>query len=358
MPLLLNKQFTHALPKTELHAHLSGSISKETLHAIWRQKQSQPECRALEDPLTAIRSGTDGFVDIHTFFPLFDTYIYALCNDVESVRFATASVLADFEADGVRYLELRTTPREFAATGMTRAGYVQTIDDALLGWNAGNGEKMEVYLILSIDRRMTPQQAMDVVDFAIQHHVGRGGSVVGVDLCGNPAKGDATTFTPAFQKAKANRLGITVHFAEDLRSSSPRELETILSWQPDRLGHCVHVPPAVADVIEARGIGVELCLSCNVLGRLTTGGFGQHHLGAWLQRAAPIALSTDDVGVFGSPLSEEYRMAAETFLDSQTQVVRLCRSAVNVAFAGRERMTRLVDEFEREYLQETANQPA
>jgi adenosine deaminase len=32
-------EFCRALPKVELHAHLSGSITPETLHEIWLQRQ-------------------------------------------------------------------------------------------------------------------------------------------------------------------------------------------------------------------------------------------------------------------------------------------------------------------------------
>lgn len=45
--------FCRALPKIELHAHLSGSISRDFLHDIWLAKQD--ECSDLEDPLDAIR---------------------------------------------------------------------------------------------------------------------------------------------------------------------------------------------------------------------------------------------------------------------------------------------------------------
>lgn len=61
--------------------------------------------------------------------------------------------------------------------------------------------------------------------------------VVAVDLCGDPAKGDVSLFTPAFEAARSAGLKVTIHFAEAECSASARELETILSWKPDRLGH-------------------------------------------------------------------------------------------------------------------------
>lgn len=342
--------FTHSLPKAELHAHLSGSISSKTLHEIWTEKQAAGLCLDLEDPLTAIRTGADGFVDVTTFFPLFDKYIYNLCNDLESVRYAMKKVILDFEADGVRYVELRTTPRACAATGMTKESYVSLVNEIAKEWNERRQNNIEVYIILSIDRSMTAEQAMQVVELATKYQYRNEtdeGQVVGVDMCGNPCKGNVEIFTPALKRAKQSGLGITVHFAEVPQSASDHELSTILGWYPDRLGHCIHVSSKFKEIIMVQCIGLEMCLSCNVLARLKSDSFANHHLREWLQRECPIALATDDVGIFGSSLSNEYLIAAKTFMLSRFDMVKLSTEAVKVAFAGRERMKGLLDEFQK-----------
>ncbi|KAK5162977.1 uncharacterized protein LTR77_011032 [Saxophila tyrrhenica] len=348
--------FSIALPKAELHAHLSGSISPTTLHEIWLKKRSEGQCLDLEDPLAAIKAGGDGFVDIVSFFPLFDKYIYALCNDLENVKYATEKVLQDFSKDGVRYLELRTTPRACVETGMTKELYVDTVNETFARWNHNHTGQLEAYPILSIDRRMSAEEAIEVVDLAVkyQYHPNqdKGGYVVGVDLGGNPMKGNVSIFTEAMATAKANGLGITIHFAEVPQSSTEEELNTILSWRPDRLGHCIHVPPLIEKVMRQRSTGLEMCLSCNVLSGLTSGGFERHHIKQWAQSDCPIALSTDDVGIFGSPLSNEYSLAAKYLHLSRKQVISLAKQAVQASFAGRKRMMRLLDEFEAAFDQD------
>lgn len=147
---------------------------------------------------------------------------------------------------------------------------------------------LRAFLILSVDRRNTPAEAEAVVDLALAH---RSAGVVGVDLCGDPAKGDVRIFAPAFQRAKAAGLHVTLHFAEAPASSTDRELETLLSWQPDRLGHVIHVKPAYRAVIKQQNIAVELCLSCNVHARMITGSFADHHFGDWRHTSVPVALS-------------------------------------------------------------------
>lgn len=364
--LPVTKAFTQALPKVELHAHLSGSISRDTLHTIWQKKKasSSDGDTSLPDPAIALKpSGT--FPTILSFFQIFNDYIYNLINTRESIAYATRSVVEDFQRDGVRYLELRTTPRHIPQASISRAEYVRIVLEALTQHHAAqlasgapnDAELIEVHLILSIDRTMSAAEADEIVSIAASHAQPSSPSlpastsalepprVLAIDLCGNPTKGLISTFTPSFLLARTLNLNTTVHFAEVPASSTSAELTTLLSWSPDRLGHAINIPADLKAIIKERKLGLELCLSCNVLAEMTQGGFEAHHFGEWWGTKCAVALSTDDVGVFESALSNEYLIAARAFGLSRVQVVDLARRGSRAAFAGRERMERLIGEF-------------
>jgi adenosine deaminase len=278
--------FTRAVPKVELHAHLTGSISPETLHKIWQESKSD-----LPDPQETIRP-EGAYHDISTFFKVFDSYIYDLCNTPAAVRFATREVLTAFQDDGVKYLELRTTPREAVATGLSKEIYVETVLDTIAEFSRENSD-MHTYLILSIDRRNTTALAEQVLDLARKYRH-RGCGIVGIDLCGDPLKGDVAIFSDAFARARKEGFHVTLHFAEVLESGTELELHTLLDFQPDRIGHVIHVPHRLAHEIERRRIGLELCMSCNVHAKMLpgkTGSFADHHFGEWYKGRCPIALS-------------------------------------------------------------------
>lgn len=62
---------------------------------------------------------------------------------------------------------------------------------------------------------------------------------------------------------------------------------------------------------------------------------------------------TDDVGFFCSPVSNEYLLAASHFGMGRTDILWLCRRAVEAIFGGDEEKNRLwglLDEFERSEL--------
>ncbi|KAJ5147175.1 hypothetical protein N7526_000527 [Penicillium atrosanguineum] len=257
--------FTKALPKVELHAHLSGSISRQCLHEIWKRKKANDT----------------------RFFQVFSKLIYQLCNDLESLAYAVTSVLEDFLADGVRYLELRTIPRASPESNITQEEYLTTVLDTIQKFKSRTQE-MSVFLILALDRgNTTPAEATRIIDLAITNKP-RG--VVGVDLCGNPTEGDVTLYRDAFARAKAYGLGLTLHFAETPASGNPAELAALLSFQPDRLGHVIHVPDEFKREIARRRLGLELCMSCNVHAKLIEGSFLDHHFGDWRHGECPIVL--------------------------------------------------------------------
>ncbi|KAF9776298.1 hypothetical protein IL306_005525 [Fusarium sp. DS 682] len=326
----------------KLHAHLTGSISRRTLHEIWLRKKDTGDTD-LEDPLIVMPEGKHDY-NLQTFFPLFSSYIYNLITDEESVRYTTKAVLSDFLNDGVCYLELRTTPRN--TPQLSAEQYISTLIDIISSFESQNPQ-LHTRLILAIDRRHTPEQAASTLELALKY---RSQGVVGLDLCGDPTArpaGQISIFTPVFKEAKKKGLGITVHFAEAEASGSKEELDTLLSWEPGRLGHVIWEDEETKKGIAKRKLCLELCLSCNVRAGMVSGGFEGHHFGHWRGVKGPkISLSTnddktDDVGVFGSPLSNEYRLVAQHFDLDRKAICELARQPIDGIFGGEQEKERL-----------------
>ncbi|KAL3479753.1 hypothetical protein BJX99DRAFT_221712 [Aspergillus californicus] len=347
----VDPQFTRSLPKIELHAHLSGSISRQCLHDIWLQKKARDPTFTVEDPLIVMPPGKVDF-SLNTFFQTFSTSIYNLVNDLESIAYATTSVLQSFLDDGVRYLELRTIPRAAPNSSFTCTEYLSTVLDTIATFTAQNADKISIHLILAIDRGQLitdASHALDIIDLAIANQT-RG--VIGVDVCGNPTKGNISLCRDAFAKAKTHGLGLTVHFAEVHSNNLREELQTMLEFNPDRLGHVIHVPEDIKREIARRQLGLELCMSCNVHAKMFDGGFLDHHFGYWRHEECPVVLCTDDMGFFCSPVSNEYLLAAEHFQLNRVDVLNIARKATNAIFGGEEEKKRLrvlLDEFEYNY---------
>ncbi|PIG89458.1 adenosine deaminase, partial [Aspergillus arachidicola] len=167
--------FTKSLPKIEVHAHLSGSISRQCLHELWLQKRAVDPTFDLPDPWDVMPPGKVDYT-LDTFFNTFGTFTYHLLTDLPSITYATTSVLNNFHADGIKYLELRTIPRP--SPHFTQEAYISTILSTITTF-AEKHPDLTTRLILSLDRgEHNPADADAVVNLAIAHKP----LVVGVDI--------------------------------------------------------------------------------------------------------------------------------------------------------------------------------
>jgi adenosine deaminase len=190
--------FLDRLPKAELHAHLNGSIPLPLLQELALEYTSSSptadDATTTSAPLAAdtlacvqrLQTGV-ALSNLHDALKLFPA-IYALTSTPASLKRATRGVLSHFLDPSpslhagrgtVVYIELRTTPRETAH--MTRRLYLETVLDEIEARPPDAAA-----LIVSLDRRMTPQVAQEVLELAVQLRR-EGRRVVGVDLCGDPA---------------------------------------------------------------------------------------------------------------------------------------------------------------------------
>lgn len=95
-------------------------------------------------------------------------------------------------------------------------------------------------------------------------------------------------------------MSLTLHFAEVAETSSDDELFTLLSYQPDRLGHVIHVSDAVKSEITRKRIPLELCISCNVQINMhpDVKCHGDHHFGEWWkEKTCPLVICVSISGL-------------------------------------------------------------
>lgn len=191
--------------------------------------------------------------------------------------------MEEFAADGVRYLELRTTPRANPDKGMTKQSYLQAVVQTIEQQQAN----METRLIVSIDRRNTLEEAQETVDLAL-HFQQSSTVVVGVDLCGDVMKGSFLSLKPAFERARQQGgFKLTLHFNE-VAENIP-EAPELLSIRPDRLGHATLLDDYSRTTIYQQAIPIEICMTSNVFSK-TVATYEDHHVKQLLEEGHPFIL--------------------------------------------------------------------
>lgn len=211
--------------KQELHAHLNGSLSSNTLRALGCSETSM----AKYQELNTILEKTERTLD--ECFQLFRV-AHELTKTKEAVYLATESVIKEFADDNVIYLELRTTPRE--EMKMTKEEYIESVVQAILDCKL----EIIVKLLCSIDRRHSLKASEESLEIIIKMKKKYPDIIKGLDLSGNPLEGSFPV--GLFEKARKNGLFITLHCAE---VKNDAEVLEMLKFQPNRLGHCTYLHP-------------------------------------------------------------------------------------------------------------------
>uniref|UniRef100_A0A673J6Z7 Adenosine deaminase-like n=1 Tax=Sinocyclocheilus rhinocerous TaxID=307959 RepID=A0A673J6Z7_9TELE len=202
--------FYRQLPKVELHAHLNGSVSFETMETLIKRKP-----HLIEHRMTAILSGQRRA--LHECFQVFKV-IHQLVDSEEDILMVAKAVIQEFAADGVKYLELRSTPREVTETGLTKQRYIETIRQC-----KREEVDIDVRFLVAVDRRHGPEVAMDTVKLAEDFLLSSDGIVVGLDLSGDPTEisislilqvGHGKYLLSALEKAKNCGLKLALHLSE------------------------------------------------------------------------------------------------------------------------------------------------
>ncbi|KAE9350438.1 hypothetical protein PF008_g6433 [Phytophthora fragariae] len=344
-------QYCRAMPKVELHAHIHGSVRPSTLAQVLQDEARRNGTQPLQLPKNR---------SLEECFEMFGL-IHQVVVSRRVLRRITIEAVEDFAAENVKYLELRSTPRDLPQDGATRADYVDEVVSALEECRARKDLDIEVRLLLSINRNQPLHLAEDTVNMALERRNKQNCPfIVGIDLSGNSERPESEffRFEHVLERARAGGLKLAVHFAEHFDDD---ESARILNFRPDRLGHACCLPEPLYIKMVALWIPVEICLTSNVhtLARYrsdgdctcsagekheTSGlcecGFTSHPHGKLLanergqeqQGVYPMCLCTDDCGVLDTTLSTEYVRAAQAFALSEARLLDIAQAPIDSIF--------------------------
>jgi len=329
----LDSDFFKILPKIELHAHLNGSISPETIVKLVKMhREKWPEEKMPENCDLVIQGGGGEYgtnKDPFLIFPI----IHAITDNLAAVKVVTSEVIKDFADDGVKYLELRTTPRE-VPDRMSKINYCETVLEEII--KASDPHKIVVKLLLSIDRKYLSKMDDIVKLYKILKKNPRYENIlVGLDISGDPRVDDLRNVLEKINKIRSeDGIKVAVHLAE---MSNEDETQAVLNTTPDRIGHgtCIHPSLGGSETLWTQLLQskcpVEVCLSSNVVCN-TVPSFQQHQADIYHKHGVPIIICTDDKGVFNCSLSQEFQTAATAFNWSREELFNISLNALNYAF--------------------------
>ncbi|REE99195.1 adenosine deaminase [Thermomonospora umbrina] len=314
--------FIDRLPKVELHIHLVGSASVSTVLDL-----------AARHPDNRLPTTAEGMRDFYEFrdFPHF-AEVYQAVSDVvrtpEDVATLVTGTARDLAAQRVGYVELTVTPYTHVRAGMSARAVTEALDIAAR--QAAERHGVHVAYIFDIAGELGGEAARATLDHALGHPPERlvGFGLGGIEQ-GRPAHRDA--FRDVFRAAVAAGLHSVPHAGE---MSGPETIwESIHGLAAERIGHgirCLDDPLLVEHLRETQ-IPLEVCPTSNV----RTGQVAEpaaHPLPRLLEEGLYVTLNSDDPPMFGTSLTQEYRVAADVLGLDASALADLARNAVRASF--------------------------
>jgi adenosine deaminase len=295
----------HHLPKVELHRHLEGSLRLSTMIEAARSGAvALPEsARDHLAPLVQVQSD-----DPHTFrnflskFKTLRLFYYS----PEMIRRVAREVVEDAARDHVHYMELSFTPVALGRReGFPLADVVEWVCESAL--DAAKTSNLILRFILNVNRHEPVSLAETVVQLALDYQKK---GVVGLSLAGNEADFLGKEFVPLFAEARQSGLHLSIHSGEWAGPESIRF--AIEDLQAERLAHGVRILEDDALVARARKtcIPLEVCITSNYQSGVVSA-LEAHPLMRMLEVGLNVTINTDDPGISGITLSDEYRQACE-----------------------------------------------
>jgi adenosine deaminase len=305
----IKREFVAALPKTDLHVHLDGSLRIPTLIELSRAANLELPSWTEEGLRETVFK--DRYTSLGDYLKGFRYTVAAMQNE-EALERIAAELAEDNQAEGVRYLEVRFAPQLHVRPGLDAIQVLAAVDRGLRRARDAFNRRPEVaegrepafeYGIICCALRMFgagfschydtllaahpftrskdifAMASLDAARAAVLARDNLGLQIVGFDLAGEEAGYPAGAHKEAFEFALKNFMKRTVHAGE---AYGPESIfQAITDLHADRIGHGTYLleadeirDPEIADraryveklgtYIADRRITLEICLTSNL----------------------------------------------------------------------------------------------
>jgi adenosine deaminase/aminodeoxyfutalosine deaminase len=320
--------FLRRLPKAELHLHLEGTVTPETLVELSQRHGEDPvltldEARALYQ-----------YTDFTGFIKAFKAITARLKSpdDYELIAYRMARKLAE---QGVIHAEVYVSigviyywRREEAARNPL------LIDEIFAGMERGRLRAEQdygitLYWIFDAVRHFGVEEAKPVFAKAAELRKTHP-SIIGIGIGGDERITGAEPFKDLYAEARVQGLRLTCHAGEN---AGPESIWAALNIGAERIGHgfTAQFDTELMELLAERQVPVEICMTSNVK-TASCRSIDLHPVRRYFDAGIMVTLNSDDPALFGSDLEGEYTVAHETFEFSREHLRELAANSIEASF--------------------------
>ena len=350
-----SQDFIRAIPKTDLHVHLDGSLRLSTLIELARERSIELPSFTEEGLNELVFK--DSYKDLNEYLTGFSWTLLVL-QDTEGLERASYELGMDSWAEGVRYLEVRFAPQLHMSPSFGFEAVVRSVDDGLRRARGAVNATLRAdeppfdYGIIVCALRYFDENFSQyyrnlcrVLSFSSPQEVIRTASlelaragvrmrketeiqIVGFDLAGSEYGYPASAHEESYDYVHRNFMRKTVHAGE---AYGPESIfQAIAKLHADRIGHGLHLfnedmifSGSVQDkrayienlvnYIAENRTTIEVCLTSNMQTSPALKAVDEHSLRQMLGHKLSLTFCTDNRLVSHTSVTRELTLALENF---------------------------------------------
>lgn len=330
----VSKEYIRKLPKAELHVHLEGSVSAETL-ATLAEKYST-EIVGI-DP-SELRKKYFLYKDFQDFLGVYKLVCRHL-REPEDYVAVLDSLARQLARQNVLYAEIIYAPSILWKWDLDAREVLSALTESATRHEAEHG--LIIRWILDCVRQFDNPAAEKTAELA---HEFAASGVVGLGMGGDENSRPLKDFEEVFSWAKAHGLFVHVHAGE---TGEPQQVwDSLEVLGADRIGHGIQAArdSRLMEYLREHTIGLDICLTSNARTRVWPV-LSDHPVRLFLKRGVPVTLNTDDPGLFDTTLCAEYEKAAELFELTLGDIQYLSLQGIRSSFLPHEKKMKLMEVF-------------
>ncbi len=303
----ITEELIRALPKTDLHCHLDGSLRVETLLELAHEQGVDLPADNVDELNNIIHAGSERNKSLAEYLKVFD-YTLSVLQEAPALERVAFELAEDQWNDGVRLLEVRFSPVLNIEKGLTLAETIEATKAGLKRAEAKYGIKTGI-IVCGI-RSIGAQTSLTLAELAVAF---KNRGVVGYDLAGQEENFPAKDHMEPFYLTLNNNLNLTIHAGE---AYGPESIHQAIHYcGAHRIGHGTRTREDgdLLNYINDHRIPLEMCITSNVqTGSVNS--FETHPIRNYYDLGLRVTINTDNLLVSDTTITKEF-LAAHKYYD-------------------------------------------
>ncbi|ORC34604.1 adenosine deaminase [Marispirochaeta aestuarii] len=291
------EKLIRSIPKTEIHLHLEGLVSVDTLwYLINHNKLEFDGINTRQDLERQFN-----FNNLDEFIWFFINVLQNTFKTSEDLKCLISDAKSYLSRNNIVYAEIFFAPSKFLQNGLDFGEMMGILHEG--AQKIKLEDNIEIKFIIDVSRTYGVENAEQNLALILENF---NDSIIGIGLGGSESQGPAEQFATVFEKARKKGLKVVAHAGEDVDASSI--WNSLKRLKAQRIGHGISAKddPKLIEYLRKTWIPLEICPTSNVFTRKYVQRLQDHPIRLFFDSGVNVTLNTDDPTLFNIELVEEY----------------------------------------------------